>query len=325
MLTTVFGKTADLLDKRFLVGLLLPSLGFCATVAALVLIGLDWPGPLRYWTDIPLPGRWAIAAVIAAAVLLVAVLLGTQVDRLVAIWEGYGWLPWFAHAGAWIQRWRFAHPYGNAEWREYREFQQYPSDTSKFQPTRLGNVFLAAENYSRERYGLDSVYLWPRLYLSVPTEVRAILDDARRAVDQLVVIATAGVLSVLAALGLGLAGWLLEGVTAPSVVWGPVAAAASLVAVGAYLSAISAAVAFGDLVRSVFDLYRNELLAKLGVPAPKTREVEKRTWIAVGQFLYRGGSSDDGDALIEYAARPEEPRSFTISYKGRQSPKSGNL
>lgn len=316
MLTTVFGKTADLLDKRFLVGLLLPSLAFCATVAALVLVALGWPGPLRYWTSIPLPGRWAITAVVAAAVLLVAVLLGTQVNRLVAIWEGYYWPRWLSRAGARVQSWRLDH-LDNDEWSEFRRFQQYPSETSTFLPTRLGNVFLATENYSRERYGLDSVYLWPRLYLSVPTEVRAIVDDARRSVDQLVVIATAAVLSVLAALALGLAGWRLGGVTAPSVVWGPVAAVAALVAVGAYRSAISAAVTFGDLVRSVFDLHRGELLVKLGVPAPKTRELERQTWEAVGQFLFRGATSDGGEALIEYAPRNEEPRSFTVSYKGR--------
>ncbi|NOP96565.1 MULTISPECIES: hypothetical protein [Mycolicibacterium] len=320
MLTTVFGKTADLLDKRFLVGLLLPSLGFCATVAALVLIGLGWPGPLRYWTDLPLPGRWAIAAVIAAAVLLVAVLLGTQVNRLVAFWEGYYWPKWFSRVGACVQRRRF-NSLGDDDWSEFRRLQHYPSDPSTFLPTKLGNVFLAAENYSRERYGLDSVYLWPRLYLSVPTDVRAILDDARRAVDQLVVIATAAVLSVLAALGLGLVGWQFDGVTAPSVVWGPAAAVAAAVAFGSYRSAVSAAVGFGDLVRSVFDLYRGELLAKLGVPAPRTREIEKQTWEALGQFLFRGGSSDAGDALIEFAVRPEEPRSLTVSYKGR-SPKS---
>jgi hypothetical protein len=218
----------------------------------------------------------------------------------VAIWEGY-WPKNVRRLGIRLERRRYRLLDDADPWESTRKVLEFPSQVDDFLPTRLGNVLLAAENYSRERYGLDSVFFWPRQYLLLPNEVRVIVDDARRAIDQLVVIATLAVFAVCSALGLGLAGAVWSCISAPCVVWVPSALGAVVLAYLTYRSAVSAASTFGDLVRSVFDLYRADLLAKLGVAAPKSREVEPRIWEALGQQLFRGGTSSPyDDALIQY-------------------------
>lgn len=318
MLSTVVGKAADLLDKRFLVGLFLPSAGFFAALGALAFTGVGWDKPYNFWKATPTAGHWTLGVVIAAGVLLFAVLLGTQVILLMQIWEGY-WRPrWLRVPATWVQKCRYARLSDSAD-DTLRRVQQYPTLTDAFLPMRLGNVLLSAENYSRERYGLDSVYFWPRQYLALPSEVRSIVDDARRSIDQLIVIASLAVVTAVGAVAMACASWRMPAtVSAPLAVWGPSALVATMIAYASYRSATSAAVVYGDLVRSAFDLYRGEVLEKLGVPAPKTRELERQTWEALGQFLFRGGTnSRAADGLIEYADSAEPPPSFQVTYQGR--------
>jgi hypothetical protein len=178
--------------------------------------------------------------------------------------------------------------------------REYPPSTVDFLPTRLGNVLLAAENYSRDRYGLDSVLFWPRQYLLLTDTVRAVLDDARRAIDQFIVIASLSVLTAFIATGMGLAGPLSDSV------WIPTALGAAALALLTYRSAVRAAVTFGDLVRSVYDLYRRDLLTALGVAAAETPDDERRLWKALGQYIFRGATDSGDDALIRYVP-PRKP------------------
>ncbi|MDO3333864.1 hypothetical protein [Mycobacteroides abscessus] len=299
MLTTALGKTADLLDKRFLVGLVLPCLGFIAVITVLVITGLGWDRAHRTWTTTSAGGRWTIAIVAVAALLLLAALLGTQVTNLVRVWEGY-WPDPLRRFGQRRQRRKYTKLKDSNESDSARKQLQFPTQPDDFLPTRLGNTLLAAENHSRERYGIDSVVFWPRQYMALPGDIRALVDDARRTLDQLVVIASLAVLACLAALSLPIVSLAWKSVSAPPVVWLPLAAGGLLVALLSYQSAVAAAAVFGDAVRSVFDLYRTELLIKLGVASPHTRAIERQTWEALGQLIYRGGTTAEGDALIEY-------------------------
>jgi hypothetical protein len=294
VLTTIVGKTADLLDKRFLVGSLLPCLGFGAAIGSLVITGIGWTETHKVVRSIPNSERWLIGVVAAAALLLLAVLLGTQINRLVVWWEGY-WRPkCLGRPFVCLQRRRYRRLNDDDPWDSTRMFREFPSDDSDFLPTRLGNTLLAAENYSRARYGIDSVLFWPRLYLLLDEPERAIVDDARRAVDQFVVLATLSATASFVAVGMGLSGFVSGIVVVPS------ALGAAVLAYLTYRSAVTAAITFGDLVRSVFDLYRRKLLFEIGIAPAKGPEEERRVWEALSKYLLRGATDTGDESLIRY-------------------------
>ena len=80
--------------------------------------------------------------------------------------------------------------------------QRFPRERSATMPTRLGNVFRAAESYPADSrlYGMDAVFFWPRLYPLLPESLRVELASARSSIDMMLV---TSVLS--AALSLGVA------------------------------------------------------------------------------------------------------------------------
>jgi hypothetical protein len=44
------------------------------------------------------------------------------------------------------------------------ELAHRPRDPERSMPTRLGDILRTGEDYARERYGLDPIVLWPRLF-----------------------------------------------------------------------------------------------------------------------------------------------------------------
>lgn len=44
------------------------------------------------------------------------------------------------------------------------QLEQRPQQPERSMPSQLGDILRAAEDYPRERYGLDPIVLWPRLY-----------------------------------------------------------------------------------------------------------------------------------------------------------------
>jgi len=43
-----------------------------------------------------------------------------------------------------------------------------PAESDRHMPTKLGNILRAAELRSKDKYGLDAVICWPRLWLLLP-------------------------------------------------------------------------------------------------------------------------------------------------------------
>jgi hypothetical protein len=82
----------------------------------------------------------------------------------------------------------------------------------------------------------------------------------------------------------------------PWLVWLPSAASAVLIAAVARSGALRAAIAFGDLVRTAFDIHRRSLLSAMGLRLPETLEDERALWKALGQQLYRRGA-EEGELL----------------------------
>ena len=69
-----------------------------------------------------------------------------------------------------------------------------------------------------------------------------------------------------------------------------------LVARIAYLNALDAAVSYGQLIKGAFDVFKGDLLEKMGYEQPKSLDEEKKFWENLGKFIYRNFPQDP-DAL----------------------------
>ena len=166
----------------------------------------------------------------------------------------------------------------------------YP-DSDRVLPTRLGNALRAAEDRAGDKYGLDAVLVWPRLVPLLPDGLSGALDDARNQLDMAARFAVTFLLAVVAALVLfGGHGW-----------WVATAAGPAFLAWLSYRAAVTAAIAYGELFETAFDLHRFDLLGALYVHLPQDSEHEREVNATVTDFLRH-----DFPVKLEYD-HPEEP------------------
>ena len=157
----------------------------------------------------------------------------------------------------------------------------YPS-AGRVLPTDLGNTLRAMEEVAGNRYGLDAVTLWPRLYPLLPEDLREAVDDRRNQLDFAVRVC------FLAGAWAAVAAGVLRG--QPS--WMLLPAVALLMAWTAYRSAVAAAHGYGELVQVAFDFHRFELHKAFHLPVPKDLQQELATNPRLTSFLLRGRPTD---------------------------------
>jgi hypothetical protein len=305
MFGSVFDQAAGFLDRRFVLNIVLPSLAFWGGLAILAAEGAGWATASRWLTGRTGFEQAMLVGAAVAGLLLFSYVLAGQVTLLTRLWEGY----WPGGTGSWLAARRIKRH--TRVWEgldldddlDYmRRFYGFPIRKADVLPTRLGNVLRAAEDYpgDDERYGMDAVFYWPRLYLVLPAETRALVQSHRSGLDRMVLLASLAMLFPFAGLiVLALAGtsWLA---------WVVSAVVALLVGAAAYQGAVSAAVAFGDVIRSCFDNYRRTLLEQLGLPLPASLEAERKLWGALKQQLYQRGT-DDPSVLALTTAEEDPP------------------
>ncbi|MFF3859479.1 hypothetical protein [Streptomyces sp. NPDC002209] len=115
----------------------------------------------------------------------------------------------------------------------------YPADRSLIMPTRLGNVVRAAEGYGAERYGVDTVLVWPRLHPLLPDAAVKAETDARTVLDLLLNVCLSVVL-----FGLPLSALLAFGGAHPLPWWTPLLPLLAAVAMHCAPAVLLAAAAF---------------------------------------------------------------------------------
>jgi hypothetical protein len=140
-------------------------------------------------------------------------------------------------------------------------------------PTRLGNVLRRGERLAGERYGLDSMVVYPRIYPYVSERLAGAM--AR----QLELLTTTA--SLAASLG------LLSLITLPLLgrldPWSLVPVATAALSVLAYRGALVIAAYAGSLFGTVFDVHRFDLAAALHYKLPETAAEERE----LNQYLTR--------------------------------------
>jgi hypothetical protein len=302
MFGPVFGQATGFLDKRFVLNIVLPSLTFWGALTLLTAQGTGWAVMSRWWNSRTGFEQTLLVGAVVAGLFLFSFVLAGQVTSLTRLWEGY----WPGGTDSGLARRRIEHH--TSRWnsldldddRDYmRRFFGFPVRKADVLPTRLGNVLRAAEDYpgDDERYGMDAVFYWPRLYLVLPDETRAIVADHRSGLDRMVLLASLAVGFPPVALIVTIfahASWLA---------WALSAVVAIVIAVIAYQGAVSAAMAFGDVIRSCFDDYRRTLLGQLGMRLPGSLEAERKLWGALKQQLYQRGTDDP--SILELAEEPD--------------------
>lgn len=156
-----------------------------------------------------------------------------------------------------------------------RALRQFPNLDDDFMPTRLGNILRAAERRPYDRYGLDAIICWSRLWLLMPDSARKELQDARTELNNGVRIWSWSILFLVWTI------WTWWAI--------PCAIASAFFAYGWILDS---AIVYGDLIESVFDLYRTSLYQSLRFPLPTHPAEEKAMGLQVTEYLFRGSQSD---------------------------------
>ena len=157
-----------------------------------------------------------------------------------------------------------------------------PYRLDRVRPTALGNTFALMEEYPYDRYGIDSVAIWPRLQPLLPDAVKSTIANQKLLLDFLLNLVTlSGILGV-EGIVLGLARvpvqFALIGAGAGSLV------AAWLL----YRASVSVTATMGLFVTGAFDFYRGLVLDKFGLAQPDSVEDEQFVWLKLEAFLRRG-------------------------------------
>lgn len=180
--------------------------------------------------------------------------------------------------------------------------------TGRALPTRLGNVIRAFEDYPSDKYGIYGVTLWPRLAATMEESYAKRIQDAKQPFDLMLNGSFASFALAALTLVAGLAWPARRGHDlAAWSVW--LAVVAGLVALGwvCYLLALPRAAAWGDAVKGAYDLYRWQLMERLGFPErPRTMVEEKELWRRIGGHMLFGRMAT-ADPLEYGEAEPAGP------------------
>ncbi|AQH02713.1 hypothetical protein A9R05_27745 [Burkholderia sp. KK1] len=165
---------------------------------------------------------------------------------------------------------------------------EYPEQRELVLPTRFGNVLRAFEMYAGNVYGVESIHAWPRLLAVVPKDYQTILADARAPVDFFVssvfLSVAVGVVALLRATDALVAGHSLLAL----ILYSSIGLAAFVVGRLSYLAAVSSAIAWGEVVKSAFDLYLPALAKALGYDLPNSSDDRRRFWETLAtQFQFQ--------------------------------------
>jgi hypothetical protein len=185
---------------------------------------------------------------------------------------------------AWQRLARAVEPGTNSTPEQVAEFvrldqrrRRRPNDPNRYMPTHIGNILRAAETWPKDKYGLDAVVIWPRLWLVLPDTTRQELHAARAGLDGAVAAAVWGL--------------LFCAFTA----WTPLALAVGLVVAAAAVAlwVPARAEVFADLLEAAYDLHRIGLYQQLRWPLPANPKEEHREGERLTTYLWRGGDTPE--------------------------------
>jgi hypothetical protein len=152
-----------------------------------------------------------------------------------------------------------------------QRLMRVPAVDNRLMPLKLGNILRAAEERPRDKYGLNAIVCWPRLWLILSAEVKTELTAARTSIDTWTLAGFWGLLFMV----WGVWAW-----------WAPLVGLLS--AFTAYRGMLAAAEVYADVIESVFDVHRRILYQALRWPLPDNPAAEWQSGKQLSSYLWRG-------------------------------------
>jgi hypothetical protein len=123
-------------------------------------------------------------------------------------------------------------------------------------PTKLGNAFNSLEIYPKWKYGMNGIFFWRRIELLLTPENKKTLDNMRAFVDMFILLTG---IFFFAAIG-----YCLVLAYNKQFIFSVVSVVLFIIfSLVSYYMAVLSTVNYGYYVRSIFDLYRNDLWVKI--------------------------------------------------------------
>jgi hypothetical protein len=304
VITEAIQHLAGLFSRRFFFNALLPTFVFATmTTGVVALSGAHGPDVETWWGRLDLLTRILVALVYVALIYFLSGAVASQWRNIVRIFEGYPLLPlvrrWPRLLGEQWHLARMAELTDPEKGKPSEAYYKYPSTSgTDILPTRLGNILLAGERYASTRYGVDTIYFWPRLYPLLPAEFQR---DFALAVIQyqfpLVVAFEAAIATAVCSVALAVA-------HVPVPVFLAVVFGGTAIAYGAYVLSLPSAMEMAEQQRAAFDLYRDRLLAAW--PAVRDITNQKQAFLQIKAFVVLGAPTDWEQPRDEFMRRRRE-------------------
>lgn len=306
MLTSLSGGLLGLLDRRFILNAWLPVMLLWGGLGALVVSGVGWPTAAHWWLSQPGQFQAVLLVVTLAWITFWAYLVAALIPAFIRSAEGY-WPRWLSWLSGWCRNRHRARQAALAKDTAAfsRWHAEYPLRAANVMPTRLGNILRAAEDHALDRYGINAIVVWPRLYVLLPDQFTAAMAAAKTPLDLMVVI---GALAT----AFTIAGTAIAAIMLPWYAALACAAGGLLAACLAYAGAIRAARPYAQLIRAGFDVHRGLLLDAIGLRRPRTFGEEHSQWQQLSHLLLQGApEGPEGASLLGYPGLPPIERGPT--------------
>ena len=326
----MFGELPKLFDRDFAIGYFLPVAAF---VSASLYLFNEFDPSNRLITK--LQGDLAIGTTTIGLISWLGGILLMTVNREVYMFfEGYGkFNPIRVLMGNVIKRQIIRYnyinsqlsmlnkPYSNLSHKERErkallaaeKAERFPDEEIWVLPTGFGNIIRAFEVYPRVMYGLESIEGWDRILAVVPKDYRALIDSAKAQTDFWINIVFLGnificeyvMFIILYHFGINLFFIL------------PVTIALNAFA---YWRAKNAAIEWGELIKSAFDVFLPKLRDFLAFDVSSSIQEERGLWEKFSQaIIYRVPN-----AMPNRARRKPEPESQDSTFSEMSLGKGGH-
>lgn len=148
-------------------------------------------------------------------------------------------------------------------------------------PTKLGNVFNSIEIYPKWKYGMDGVFFWTRIQLLMSEENKKTIDKMRAFVDMFITLTWIFLFAAIVY-------FIVLSYDEKYFISIGFFIVFLLFALSSYNMAVESAMKFGYYVRSIFDLYREELWNKIKNGEFNTLDSlqEKERWQSIFMYLW---------------------------------------
>jgi hypothetical protein len=320
-----------LADRNFIIGFFVPTL---LTALATLWLFRDVEAVRQVYEAVWNEKKWEEITIFALAVWVFSMLLMLINHQLYRVVEGYiGPLAWLGNRRLSRRRDAIA-----VERRELIQQEANEADQSKKErlnkridaidlelanyfphanfpvlPSRFGNAIRAFESYPPVVYGVDSIPAWIRLAALIPKQLSSATADARAEVDFFLNTFMLSLVLMIVALGRFLFGLSDFKANCPAcyteLQWTylPCIGVCIVIAYLAYNGAVARAVAWGEYVKSAFDLYLPKLANALGYSLPDTLDKRREFWNAF--------------SLMTLYFQPLDPSMFPALSKGSEATK----